>query len=175
VLFEPFARPLLLAHAVLGFVALGAATHLAAYALLAARRGRGLPQLRRFSLLSPLALVAQVLLGLALYPTYRVRVRLEDFERAAPAVAQLFDFKEHLAALAVALIVAAAASARAGTAGTAADLPAADAADLPKEAWSPAKSARWAVAVLSTSGAALTWIAALIGLYVTARHPVGTP
>jgi len=40
VLFEPFARPLLLAHAVVGFAALGSATHLAAYALLAARRGR---------------------------------------------------------------------------------------------------------------------------------------
>ncbi|HXN55190.1 MAG TPA: hypothetical protein VN874_02895 [Myxococcales bacterium] len=160
VLFEPFARPLLLAHAVVGFAALGSATHLAAYALLAARRGRGVAQLRRFSLLSPVALAAQALLGLALYPTYRVRVRLEDLERTAPAVVQLFDFKEHLAALAVALILAAAASARA--------LCRPDGGPRPQ-------SARWAVAALSASGAALTWIAALIGLYVTARHPVGTP
>jgi hypothetical protein len=164
VVFESFARPLLLAHAVVGFAALGAATHLAAYALLAARRGRGLVQLRRFSLLSPLALAAQGLLGLALYPTYRVRVRLEHLERTAPAVVQLFDFKEHLAGLAFALIVAAAASARA-LCGQ----------DTTRLEWARAHAARWAVAALSASGAALTWIAALIGLYVTARHPVGTP
>jgi hypothetical protein len=149
---------------VVGFAALGASTHLAAYALLAARRGRGLAQLRRFSLLSPLALAAQVLLGLALYPTYRVRVRLEHLERVAPAVVQLFDFKEHLAALAFALIVAAAACARSLSRPGAA-----------LEWTAGAQSARWATAALSASGSALTWIAALIGLYVTARHPVGTP
>jgi hypothetical protein len=166
-LFESVARPLLLAHAVLGFTAVGAATHFAVYALLAARAaGRG-AQLRRFSSIASLALGAQVLLGLALYPTYRVRVRLADFDRAAPAVAQLFDFKEHLAALSLALVLAAAAVARASVRTATAQAPEDDPAEP--------QGLRWAAAALSTSGAALTWTAALIGLYVTARHPVGAP
>ena len=43
---------------------------------------------------------------------------------------------------------------------------------LPADA--PAAESR-ALAALSGCGAALVWAAALIGLYVTARHPVGTP
>ena len=32
--------------------------------------------------------------------------------------------------------------------------------------------ARWPIAALSCTGAAFLWAAALIGLYVTARHPL---
>ncbi len=167
-LFESAARPLLLAHAVVGFTAVGATTHHAVYALLVAR-GRTLArQLRRFGWIGPLALCTQLALGLALYPTYRVRVRAAFLDKSAPAVAQLFDFKEHLAALSLALVLAAALAGRALASRT--ELT--DAADGP-ELGRPAL--RWSVAALSCTGALFVWTAALIGLYVTARHPVGTP
>jgi hypothetical protein len=172
VVFESIARPLLLVHAVVGFTAVGTATHFAAYAVIGALRGGAAAQLRRFSTLAPAALAAQALLGFALYPTYRVRVRLGDLDRTAPAVAQLFDLKEHLAALALALVAAAAVAARAGgraRAGAGTSAPGALAAIS-----APAGLRTWAVAALSASGAALVWAAAIIGLYVTARHPVGS-
>ena len=152
VVFEGAARALLLLHAVLGFTAVFAGTHHAVHAVLAAL---GRPQgraLRRFGWIAPLAVVAQALCGLALYPVYRVRVRAADLERSAPFVVQLFDFKEHLAALALVLVIAAALAGR-----SSADAPA---------------QTRWPVAALSATGAAFLWVAAVIGLYVTARHPV---
>jgi hypothetical protein len=175
VVFESIALPLLLAHAVVGFTAVGTATHFAAYAVIGALRGGAAAQLRRFSALAPTALAAQALLGFALYPTYRVRVRLADLDRTAPAVAQLFDLKEHLAALALALVAAAAVAARAGGrertgAGTSAP---GGCAAMSAGRHGEASLRTWAVAVLSASGAALVWAAAIIGLYVTARHPVG--
>jgi hypothetical protein len=154
VAFEGAARTLLLAHAVLGFTAVFAGTHHAAHAVLAAL---GRPQARallRFGWIAPAAVAAQAVCGLLLYPTYRVRVRAADLERSAPVVVQLFDFKEHLSALALALVIAAALAGRA----SARD-------DAPGEV-------RWPVAALSCAGAAFLWAAALIGLYVTARHPV---
>ena len=153
VLFEGVARPLLLAHAVFAFAALFASTHHAAHAVLSALGRAQERELRRFGWIAPACLVTQALLGLALYPVYRVRVRAPDFDRAAPAVAQLFDFKEHLAALALALVVAAA------LAGVA-------------QGRSQPRPQRWTIASLSLGGAAMLWAATLIGLYVTARHPV---
>jgi hypothetical protein len=92
--------------------------------------------------------VAQAACGLAIYPAYRVRVRAADFDLHAPAVAQLFDFKEHLAALALALVVGAALAGR-------------------RE-----EEPRWPLAAVSCTGAAFLWVATVIGLYVTARHPL---
>jgi hypothetical protein len=156
VLFEGSARALLLVHAVLGFTAVFATTHHAVSAFLAALGRPVQRQLRRFGWMAPASLVAQALFGLLLYPVYRVRVRFADLERSAPAVVQLFDLKEHLSALALALVLGAAFAGRA----------------LQPDA--PAAESR-TVAALSGGGAALVWAAALIGLYVTARHPVGAP
>jgi hypothetical protein len=156
VAFEGSARALLVAHAIFGFAAVFSATHHAVSSLLAARGRPVGRQLRRFGWLAPATFAGQALFGLALYPAYRVRIRFADFERTAPVVVELFELKEHLAALALALIVAA------GFAGRA----------LP--ARPPAADAR-SVAALSTCGAALAWAAAVIGLYITARHPVGVP
>jgi cytochrome bd-type quinol oxidase subunit 2 len=141
-------RALLVLHAVLGFAALFAATHHASHAVLAAR---GRPQTRallRFSWIAPATVLAQAICGLAIYPAYRVRVRAADFDLHAPALAGLFDFKEHLAALALPLVVGAALAGR-------------------RE-----ENARWPLAALSCTGAAFLWAAAVIGLYVTARHPL---
>ena len=152
--FEESARTLLIAHAVLGFTAVFAGTHHAAHAVIAALGKPQLLALQRFGWIAPAALVLQAACGLMLYPTYRVRVRAADLERSAPVVVQLFNFKEHLSALALALIVAAALAGRASTRP-----------DAPREV-------RWPVAALSCTGALFLWAAALIGLYVTARHPV---
>jgi len=156
VVLEGSARSLLIAHAILGFAAVFAATHHAVSALLGAagRPVRG--QLRRFGWIAPVAFLSQALFGLALYPSYRVRIAFGDLEHSAPRVAQLFEVKEHCAALALILVVAASFAGRA----------------LTRHA---AMGELRSVAALSTCGAALTWVAAVIGLYVTARHPVGLP
>ena len=156
VVFEGSARALLIAHAIFGFAAVFAATHHAVSSLLAARGKPVGGQLRRFGWMAPVAFAAQALFGLALYPTYRVRVRFADLERTAPLAVELFELKEHLAALGLALVTAACFAGRA----------------LPPRA--PAAEAR-PVAALSICGAILVWAAAVIGLYITARHPVGTP
>jgi cytochrome bd-type quinol oxidase subunit 2 len=143
-------RPLLLAHAVLGFAALFAATHHAAYAVLAASGRPRTRALQRFMWIAPATMVAQAVVGLAIYPGYRLRVRAMDLDRYAPEIVRLFDFKEHLAALAIALVIGA--SLAGGT-------------DRGAEA-------RWPVAAVSCTGAAFLWAAALIGLYVTASHPL---
>ncbi len=156
VLLERHARALLLVHAVLGFAAVFSATHLAAYALLALR-GKGASGLRRFSWIAPLLVAPQFALGLALYPAYRVHVRAADFDRNAPFVAQLFDFKEHLAFLGLILVLGAALLSRFTL-------------REPNDT-----GLRPALAALSCSGAVLLWAVALLGLYVTARHPLGSP
>ena len=158
-LFESVARPLLLLHATLGFTAVGATTHHAVYSWLAARGQRRTAALLRFGWIAPLAVVSQVLLGLVLYPTYRVRVRALHFDHEAPVVAQLFDFKEHLAALSLVLVLGAALVARL----------------RPGEASPQAAQVTRATAAVSIAAAALVWTVALIGLYVTAVRPVGMP
>ena len=141
-------KALLLTHAVLGFAAVYSATHHAAHAVVAAL---GKPQaraLRRFAWIAPATLVAQAVVGLAIYPAYRIGVRAAVLDKTAPFVAQLFDFKEHLAALSLALVIGAALAGR-------------------KE-----ESPGWPLAALSCTGAAFLWTAALIGLYVTAQKSV---
>lgn len=142
-------RALLLAHAVLGFAAVFTGTHQAAHAVVSAL---GRPQrraLRRFAFLAPAALIAQAVCGLAIYPAYRMRVRA-DLDLHAPVVAQLFELKEHFAALALALVIAASAAG----------------------GFDQRREARWPIAAISCAGAALLWTAAILGLYVTARHPL---
>ena len=159
VFLEGFARPTLILHAILGVTAVGAATHLAVYALFALR-GRAGSGLRRFAWLAPALAVPQFAVGLCLYPVYRLRVRVEDFDKNAPFVAQLFDLKEHLAAIGLALLIAAAVLARIVSRRTS---------EGGRSDFAPA------LAAVSGSSAALLWAVAILGLYVTARHPVGMP
>jgi hypothetical protein len=154
VLLEAWSRPLLVVHAILGFGAAFAVAHHAAFAWQAARGGGATRQLRRFGWIAPAVLLLQGAVGLVLYPAYRVHVRFARLDVSAPGVAQLFELKEHLAALSFALVVAAALAGR----------------SIPAE-----RGSRRAVAALSSAGALLVWTATLIGVYVTARHPVGLP
>jgi cytochrome bd-type quinol oxidase subunit 2 len=152
VIFESIVRPVLIVHAVIGFTAVFSTTHHAAYAVLSALGRQNQRALRRFGWIAPASLIVQLLLGLALYPTYRVRVRTADFDHNAPLFSQLFDFKEHLAALSLVLVLAAALAAR-----------------VREE---PSRDARWSIAALSCTGAIFVWTAAVLGLCVTAKHPV---
>ena len=144
-------KVLLISHAVLGFTAVFAATHHAAHAVLAALARTQARALRRFGWIAPASILAQAVTGLAIYPAYRVNVRAADLERSAPIVVQLFDLKEHLAALALVLVIGAALAGRQS---------------------STEERTQWPVAALSCTGAAFLWTAAVIGLYVTARHSV---
>jgi hypothetical protein len=147
-------RAVLVVHAIVGFTVVFSTTHHAAYSVLAALGKENARALRRFGWIAPLALIVQLALGFWLYPTYRVEVRMNDFDKNSPIFTQLFDFKEHLAALSLALVLAAALAARIS--------------EKEKEA----KQTRWPMAALSSTGALFVWIAAVIGLCITARHPV---
>jgi hypothetical protein len=147
------ARALLILHALFAFAALLSATHLAVHAVLAALGRTQTRALLRFGWIAPATLLLQGVLGLAIYPAYRVTVRAPDFDRNAPFVAALFDLKEHLAALSLPLIIGAALAGRAAA----------------------LERGRWPTAALSCAGAAFLWAACVLGLYVTARHPLGSP
>jgi hypothetical protein len=149
VIFEDAARPILVAHGLVGLAAVASTGCHAACSLLTAMDRPEPRALRRTGATAAWVLIAQMLLGLALYPTYRVRVRAADFDRTAPVFSQLFDFKEHLAALSLILVLAAVVAARQSS-----------------------REERWSVAALSCTGATLVWVAATLGLWVTLRHPV---
>ena len=163
IFLEPAARGILILHATVGFTAVLSCTHHAVYSLLSIKGPKRAPQLLRFGWIAPLALTVQVLLGFILYPTYRVRVRGAHFDKEGLQwLSQLFDFKEHSAALALALMLGAALAGRAFARDSSLDEAA-------------RKSVARGIAALSITASALVWAAALIGLYITARHPVGTP
>lgn len=99
------ARPLLVLHALTAMALLGATTHLV---VVKALRWRGRPQARleqRYSrLVGPLFTTAFVL-GLAMYPHFRVDVRARFLDAQQPWASNLFDFKEHLVALGLPMAV----------------------------------------------------------------------
>ncbi len=72
-LFEDYSLLLLVGHAVAGLCTVALSTHL----LFWLRGRRSHRSSRRFALLSAAAFVVTMVLGMALYPTYRVRVRAE--------------------------------------------------------------------------------------------------
>jgi len=121
-LFELVARPLVIAHALLGGTLVALTTHHLIWIVRSrGSRRRGEP---RFALLASGAFFLTFLFGCVVYPTYRVRVRAEYFDAASaqdaeralqksyatapgPALqpvtlqraARIFDVKEHLVAL----------------------------------------------------------------------------
>jgi len=106
VFLEGIARLLLIVHAISAGVLVASSTHHVVWCRGYLRgnfdRARGE---RRFALIAGCAFVITFVLGNLLYPTYKVRVRVEYFDTAAmvarglPQVARLFDIKEHLMAL----------------------------------------------------------------------------
>lgn len=102
-------RALLLVHGLTAFALLGSALHLITACLPWLWGAPGRPRLAALhAWLVPTLAFGAFALGLWLYPTYKLDVRLAVFDtpRAAgglgvPWVSRLFDLKEHLAALAL--------------------------------------------------------------------------
>ena len=177
ILLESHARWLLVLHGVLGAAVVATTTHLAVWSWRLrrgeARRAGGVVWLAAVG--ASLCLL-QFLAGNLLYPVYKVRVRGEYFDSppavaadaqarrarsltpAAPSappprlepIARLFDVKEHVVALGLALAVAAAFLARYAREGTG---------DL----------LLWC----AFGSAACAWAGGLIGLWVTSFRSVG--
>lgn len=104
---EPWAKTLLVAHAVAAVVLAGSVGHLG-YECWKVLRGR----VRNAWLLRVQARVGFVLytiafvIGAIAYPTYRVRVRHEHFDVHLPWASNLFDIKEMWAAFGLAVFAA---------------------------------------------------------------------
>jgi len=191
------ARWLLILHAVLAVALVGAATHWLIWLVRMTRKQPGrIRSVRRFALIAMALYVATMAVGLALYPTYKARVKLEYLTRPAmvgadvrariesaedlsarlegrPArtaspgmltdvelaagkraarIARWFDVKEHWVAVGVALGLAALAVLAVW--------------DPRRDGRGPSRFALGAVA----GTAAITWLAAIIGLLTTATR-----
>lgn len=151
-LLEAVARPGLIVHALAAMALLGAVTHqgVLAVAFLRGRFGRARLErvyVRIVAWLYPITFT----LGALLYPTYRVRVRAEILDAAAPWASNAFDIKENLAALGLLLAVTLATTRPAFSPG-------------PEEG----RTRLHAIATLSL--AALTWTQVILGLLVTAEE-----
>jgi hypothetical protein len=94
--FESVSKFLLFIHLVSAFCAVAVAIHLLSR-LIQGLRGRiGLfRQMRLHARLLALLYAATFLLGAMVYPTFRVRVRPEYFDRALPWATAMFELKEH--------------------------------------------------------------------------------
>jgi hypothetical protein len=104
-------RILVVIHAILGTSVVAFSTHLAVWSF-GAYRGRATSQRRlRWSAgAACVAYAAELVLGVAMYPTYKVHVRAEVLDAAGGAhtwAARLFEWKEHWIALGLPLLVVA--------------------------------------------------------------------
>lgn len=105
---EPWAKELLLAHAIVAVILLGSAGHLGweSAAYLARGRGRNVKLHTIHARTTPILFAIQFSLGLLVYPTYRVRVRHDVFDVRMPWASNLFDTKEMAAAFGLAAAIA---------------------------------------------------------------------
>lgn len=105
VLLYAYGPALLVLHALVALALCGAGVHQAVVAL-HALRGRPRPRLSRvYGIVVLCTYLGALLTGGLLYPRYRYFVRALYLDRHAPWAANLFDFKENLATLALPLAV----------------------------------------------------------------------
>jgi hypothetical protein len=155
VFLEPVARPLLVAHALVAGTLVATTTHHLIW--IVRSRGARRSGEPRFALLASLFFCAAFLLGCALYPTYRIRVRAEVFDAliplaGSPRTARLFDIKEHVAALGLLASVTLLWLSR---------------------RVDPSGAHRGVYLALASFCCAATWVAMLAGLYVVSVRAVG--
>ncbi len=100
VFLSEVARWLLVLHALSGLALLGSTTHLA-LAMLSVLRGRrsSLRMIRVQSLVVTVLFAVTFVVGLLMYPHFRVMVRGVGLDRDAPWASNLFDIKENFALL----------------------------------------------------------------------------
>ena len=99
------ARALVVVHALAAIVLVGAATH---HALVALGYLRGAFKVRLGRIYAATVAVTWLVtfaLGLVAYPAFRVAVREVYMDRHEPWASNLFDLKEHLAALGIPLVL----------------------------------------------------------------------
>ena len=107
IFLEPWAKALLVAHAIAAVALAGSVGHLG-YECWRVLRGRvrNAWLLRVHARVGFVLYVLQFVLGALAYPTYRVRVRHEVFDHSMPWASNLFDIKEMWAAFGLAAFAA---------------------------------------------------------------------
>lgn len=147
-------KVLLVLHALLAVALLGSSTH---GAVLAVRSLLGLParpRLQRlYATVTTAAFLACFVLGLLIYPTFRVEVRAAYFDPQLPLATGFFEVKEHWLGL--------------GLLAVGAFWPLSRRLDV-----RVASAETWAFCVLAIVIAGLVWFASLTGLTLTALRPV---
>src|SRR5262245_4729224 len=107
IVFESIGRLLVVLHAAAAIVLIGAATH---HLLIVIGYWRGVYKERLARVYGATMLVAYIItfvLGALAYPTFRYYVRALYMDRHAPWSSNLFDIKEHFAAIGLPLVVGA--------------------------------------------------------------------
>ncbi len=105
-ILEPAGKWLLFFHLVGAFVLIGSQTHFLVIAVsYFRRRVNRLHLLRLYALINLIAFVTVFVLGALVYPNFRVHVRAEYFDVHLPAATAVFEIKEHLASLGMALSI----------------------------------------------------------------------
>ena len=99
-------KVLLVVHGVTATVLAGAAVHNGVLAIRRWRRGRPVhPRLERlYPKVLSVAYLTTLILGLVIYPAYRLHVRLAFLDATVPGATASFEVKEHLAALGLILL-----------------------------------------------------------------------
>ncbi|MCL4218319.1 MAG: hypothetical protein KJ052_15130 [Candidatus Hydrogenedentes bacterium] len=107
IIFESMAKGMLFLHLVAAVCCIAVAVHLLLRAWRGVQASRTFTaSMRLHAKMLLIAYSAAFLLGGAIYPTYRVRVRGEYFDPQLPWATGLFEIKEHLASMAFLPVVA---------------------------------------------------------------------
>jgi hypothetical protein len=100
-----FARLIVVLHAATAIVLVGAATHHAVVSLGYLRGTFKVRLARIYAATVAVAWLVTFVLGLVAYPTFRYAVRALYMDRYEPWASNLFDIKEHLAALGIPIVL----------------------------------------------------------------------
>ncbi len=105
--FEHSAKLLVLLHAVGAMALVGSCTHHGVITLRVARAGLNGPLDRLYSQVTAVSYAVTFVLGALAYPTYRFHVRAQYLDEHAPWAVALFEVKENVASVGLALCIGA--------------------------------------------------------------------
>lgn len=180
IFMEGYARPLLILHALLAGGVVGLLTH---HALWVMKSQAHVPRIRHQSRIfiryGALATLLQLVLGLVIYPVYRVRVREALLDVMVNGlyptrwISSVFDLKEHLSSLLLALVVALVVSDRLQEVLREARNDEAGAIESGPDALQPLM---WQLhRGFSALAALIAWMVTALGLWVSSYHGLPTP
>jgi len=107
IIFESISKPLLFLHLVTAVIAMASAIHLCVRFTMALRGRKGLFRIKKMhAQILAISYSISFILGAIIYPTFRVRVRYEYFDKELPWATMLFEIKEHYAAIALLPVLA---------------------------------------------------------------------